>query len=171
MSIDSVQDITMEQNLNVVGTIAATTLNATTVNATTVNATSFSPIRGDITYAGFGAGTQPMTFVGGLAGNIIQENALYLLSFDVLMRSGGAAVPAGLHSLIVQTSPAATSAVGWVSTIDIPANPELRIFNVTGLIQGFGAGPQPLIGNFFVPNALPAGSFIQTNNAMLLRIA
>jgi len=170
MSIDSVQDITMEQNLNVVGTITATTLNATTVNATTVNATSFSPIRGDITYAGIGAGNQAMTFVGGLAGNIIQENALYLMSFDVLIQSSGVAVPAGLHSVLVQTS-TGTSAVGWASTITIPAGPEYRLFSVTGLLQGFGAAPQPLVGTLFLPNALPAGSFIQTNNAILLRIA
>jgi len=151
-------------------TLNATTVNATTVNATTVNATSFSPIRGDITIAGIGAGQQAMTFVGGLAGNIIQENALYLMSFDIFILSGGAAVPSGLHSLLVQTSPA-TSAVGWASTITIPAAPEYRVFSVTGLLQGFGAGPQPLNGTFFLPNALPAGSTIETSNAILLRIA
>jgi len=141
-----------------------------TIDTDTIVAKSFSPLRGDITYAGIGAGQQAMTFTGALSGAIIEENALYLMSFDVLITSGGIAVAPAEYTLTAGTNPG-TSVVAWAGTVSIPAAPEFRIFSVTGLVQGFGPGSQSLQGALFLPGALPAGSTIQSNNVMLLRIA
>lgn len=139
------------------------------INTINMSAQSYSPLRGTASVAGVGPGVETITFGGGLAGNIILPDALYLFSMNVVVASGG--VSAGPYDFSVVVGPStSTTDAAWAGFILLPASPELRIFSVTGLIRGFGPASQPLEGDFTIPSALPPGSTITFDEPMLLRI-